>query len=184
MQTSIAMVYERAALTARGGQAIPEEFIDEICLDGVLSSMKNTISPLPVNDCSTKRYSDCARKTPSPGSPVANGGFVGMTGDSSDNDLDADNGMSPSKLKTPPSKSARKRQKRQPFGSPKTTNPWATRVLAIKKEKPSWVDDVDKILGSTKDYVCAGSPYGRASQHTGLRRSNGPCRTSIRGDCI
>ena len=155
MQYEISKVYERAALTAKKQE---EENSDEFtidgsfCPDGVLSSNKTTISPSPVTD----RLYDRARKPSSTESPVKNGGFVDMTGDSSDDDS-RDDRMSSSGLKSPPvlktPSPSRKRAKRSPLGSPKTANPWATRIIQkIKQEKPSWVDDVDRILGSVEDY--------------------------------
>jgi hypothetical protein len=124
---------------------VPYPLPDYPLPDGVLSSNKNTISPSPVNDRARK--------------PVQNGGFVDMTGDSSDDDYDDSPpiGMATrASLKTPPPSlktPSPKKQKRMPFGSPKTANPWATRVRQIKKERPSWLDDVDAILGSAEDYV-------------------------------
>jgi hypothetical protein len=152
MQYELEKVYERAALT---GAQKPDEYIDDICPDGVLSFNKNTISPSPV----THRSNDRARKSSSTESPVKNGGFVDMTGDSSDDDSSDDVSDSnrvllktpPPRKKTPP---PTKKAKRSPLGSPKkTANPWAPRMKAIKKERPSWVDDVDSILGNAEDYV-------------------------------
>jgi hypothetical protein len=35
---------------------------------------------------------------------------------------------------------------------PKTANPLATQVQAIKLERPAWADEVDDILGPAEDY--------------------------------
>ena len=50
MQTDIEKVHERAALTVLEGKNKPDEYVDLICPDGVLSGDKNTISPSPVTD--------------------------------------------------------------------------------------------------------------------------------------
>jgi hypothetical protein len=57
IQTDIAKVHGRAALTAlKKKENKPEEYVDLVCPDGVLSNKNNTISPSPVTDKNMKRY--------------------------------------------------------------------------------------------------------------------------------
>ena len=82
---------------------------------------------------------------------VTNGGFVDMTGSSSEEDS-ISNSSTPPVAETSPRTPRRAKQQKTSPASSKTANPWATRVMAFKKERPAWVDDIDAILGDAEDY--------------------------------